>query len=240
MVLGIISAASVVAGILQTVTGFGAAVVLMLVAPFFFDMVASSAISSSIAMGIGLTLAWKFRKQIEWKVCALPAILYLISSVAVVYVVKLINVDMLTLAFGVFLILLSVYFLVFADRISFEASWKTAALCSICSGVTAGLFSIGGPLMALYFVAASKDKRSYIGNIQFSFSVSNIFTFMTRINRGIYTFDMLPVSIFGFIGIMLGRQIGLKILDRIDLDMMKKGVYAFVGISGILTVLQNL
>ena len=71
-------------------------------------------------------------------------------------------------------------------------------------------------------------------------SVSNIFTFMTRINRGIYTFDMIPVSICGFIGIMLGRQIGLKILDRIDLNMMKKGVYAFVGISGILTVLQNL
>lgn len=240
MVLAIVSAVSVVSGILQTVTGFGSAVVLMMVVPSFFDLVTSSAISSSISMGIGIALAWNFRKEIEWKVCVLPAVLYLVSSVAVVYVVKDINLDVLTMAFGIFLVILALYFLLFSDRVSFEANWKTASLCSICSGITAGLFSIGGPLMALYFVAASRDKESYIGNIQFSFTVSNIMTFLTRINRGIYTMEMLPVTLFGLAGIMLGREIGLKILNRIDLNMVKKGVYGLVAISGVLTIVQNL
>ncbi len=240
MMFAVITLASVFAGIIQSVTGFGSAVFLMLIVPFFFDMVAASAISSSIAMGLGITLAWKFRTHIQWNIVALPAVIYMVCSVAIIRQIRGIDLDVLSLSFGVFLILLALYFLIFAKRMSFQANWKTACVCSAISGLTSGLFGIGGPLMAVYFVSASRDKESYIANIQCLFAVTNIVNFITRITNGIYTLDLVPVTLLGFAGITLGKLVGLRILDRLNLEMMKKGVYAFVGISGLITVLQQL
>ena len=240
MVYAVITAASVMAGVIQSVTGFGSAVFLMLIVPYFYDMVAASAIASSIAMGLGVTLAWRFRAHIQWKTVALPSVIYLIGSVGAIQVIRDIRLDALSLAFGVFLIFLAAWFLVFSKKLTFTANWKSACVCSAISGVTSGLFGIGGPLMAVYFVSASKGKESYIANIQFLFAVTNVINFFTRISKGIYTVDLIPVTILGFAGITLGKAVGLKILDRIDLGSMKKGVYLFVGLSGILNVAQQL
>ena len=240
MVFAAIALASMGAGIIQSVTGFGAAIFLMLVVPLFFDMVTAAALSSSIAMGLGITLAWKFRAHIQWNICALPTLVYMVCSVTAIHLVGGIDLDALTLAFGVFLIILALYFLLFSIRMSFAANWKSTCLCSALSGVTSGLFGIGGPLMAVYFVAASNSKESYIANIQFLFAATNIASLLTRVSRGIYTADLLPMTLLGFLGITLGKQIGLRILNRLNLNMMKQSVYAFVGLSGLLTVLQQL
>ena len=86
MVYAAIAAASVMAGVIQSVTGFGSAVFLMLIVPYFYDMVAASAISSSIAMGLGITLAWKFRAHLQWKKVILPAVFYLAGRVGAIQV----------------------------------------------------------------------------------------------------------------------------------------------------------
>ena len=240
MMYAIITLASVVSGIIQSVTGFGSAVFLMLIVPYFFDMVASSAISASIALGLSGTLAWKFRSKIQWKLCLFPTAIYMFCSVAVINVIRGLDLRLLSIAFGIFLILLAVYFFVVAKRLSFQPNWKSACICSAISGVTSGLFGIGGPLMAAFFVLASQDKKNYIANTQFLFAATGLVNLITRIARGIYTMDLIPVTLLGLAGITLGKLIGLRILDRLNLDMMKKGVYAFVGISGLITVLQQL
>ena len=240
MVYGVIAAAAVMAGVIQSVTGFGSAVFLMLFVPWFYDMVAASAISSSIAMGLGITLAWRFRKHIEWKLCAFPAIVYLVGSVGAISVIRDIDLDALTLAFGVFLILLSVYFLAVSGKMSIKGGWKSAVVCSAISGVSSGLFGIGGPLMAVYFVSVSRNKESYIANIQCLFAVTNVVNFLLRIQKGIYTADLIPITLVGFACITLGKVLGLRILERMELEGMKRWVYLFVGASGVLTVLQQL
>ena len=240
MVYAAIAAASVMAGVIQSVTGFGSAVFLMLIVPYFYDMVAASAISSSIAMGLGITLAWKFRAHLQWKKVILPTVVYLVGSVGAIQLLGGIDLDALGLAFGIFLIILAAWFLVFSRKIRFTATPTSAVVCSAISGVTSGLFGIGGPLMAVYFVSASDGKESYIANLQFLFALTNVVNFFTRISKGFYTFDLVPVTLLGFAGITLGKKFGLKILDRLDLESMKKGVYLFVGLSGILNVIQQL
>ena len=238
--LAVITLASVVAGIIQSVTGFGSAVFLMLIVPHFFDMVASSAVSASIALGLSATLAWKFHAHIQWKLCLLPTAIYMLCSVGIISVIRGLDLRLLSLAFGVFLMLLATYFFVVSKRLSFQANRKSACVCSAISGVTSGLFGIGGPLMAAYFVLVSRDKNNYIANTQFLFASTGLVNLITRVTRGIYTVDLLPVTLLGLLGITLGKRIGLRILDRLNLEMIKKGVCAFVGISGFITVLQQL
>jgi len=228
---------AIIAGIIQTVTGFGAAVFLMLFMPYFFDMIAAPAVTSAITVGLSLTLAWKFRKYIKLKVCLFPTLIYLFFSIASINLAKKLNLEYISLAFSMFLILLAIYFYVFSDRISLQATRKTAAVCAMISGITSGLFGIGGPLMAIYFISAIEDKKSYIGTTQFLFAFTNIINLLMRIANGIYTLDLLPATILGFAGITIGKIVGLRILDKINPVRIKKLVYAFVGISGLLSLL---
>lgn len=228
---------AMIAGIIQTVTGFGAAVFMMLFMPYFFDMVAAPAVTSAITVGLSLTLAWKFRKEIVFKACLFPALVYLTFSTASIGIAKTLNLESLSLAFGVFLLILAIYFYAFSERITLKANLKTAAVCAAVSGVTSGFFGIGGPLMAIYFISAIEEKKAYIGTIQFLFAFTNVVNLLMRIANGIYTIDLLPATILGFAGITAGKIAGLRILDKIDPARIRKLVYAFVGISGILTLI---
>jgi len=239
MSYAVVAAASVGAGIIQSVTGFGAGIFLMLFIPYFLDMLAAPALSSAICLGLSVSLAWKFRKNIQLKTCLLPAVVYITCSVVTLQLVKSMDLDVLTMAFGLFLIVLSVYFLVISERIAFQATWKSALVCSVISGICSALFGIGGPLMAIYFVSAIREKENYIGTIQFLFAASGTINLITRIFNGIYTFDLIPITIMGLVGISLGKQIGLRILHKLEGNKMRKLVYAYVGISGVLTVVKQ-
>jgi len=86
---------AIIAGIIQTVTGFGAAVFLMLFMPYFFDMIAAPAVTSAITVGLSLTLAWKFRKYIKLKVCLFPTLIYLFFSIASINLAKKLNLPVI-------------------------------------------------------------------------------------------------------------------------------------------------
>jgi uncharacterized membrane protein YfcA len=69
------------------------------------------------------------------------------------------------------------------------------------------------------------------------FAFTNIVNMMMRIANGIFTVDLLPVVLLGFVGITVGKVVGLRILDKTNPDRIKKLVYAFVGISGVLSLI---
>ena len=227
-------------GIIHTITGFGSGIVMMLFLPSFLSMASAPALSSSINLFLSLVLAIKFRKHIRVRMFLLPIIPYLIGSTMAIYALSGFDMRMVAIAFGVFLIILSLYFTFVAKRVSVTPSWQTAVLCGGISGVTAGLFGIGGPLMALYFLAITDSKEEYTGNLQCMFTCTCLSNTMTRISQGYYTLDLIPLTILGLISINAGKSIGLKLLDKMDADLVRKVVYLFVGISGVLKVAQNL
>lgn len=225
-------------GIIHSATGFGAGIFMMLFFPSIFGMVSAPALSSAIVIGLEGSLAWKFRKYIDWKICLLPTAVYILFSVTAIGMVNRTDMEALTFAYGLFLLALAVYFFVFSAKLKFRANWQTATVCGAISGVASGFFGIGGPLMAVYFVSATEDKESYVANLQFLFTVTSIVNLITRIVNGIYTLDLLPLTLVGLGGILLGKVLGLKILNRLEPDTIRRLVYAFVGISGIITILK--
>lgn len=227
------------AGIVQTVTGFGAGIILMLALPYFFDLVTAPAIASAVCMGATYTLAWKFRKHIDLKSSIVPAIAYVACSLLVIRSVQNMDIGILTVIFGVFLVVLSIYFFFFSNRVRFNATWYTGLICGAVSGVSSGLFGIGGPLMAIYYVSATKSKESYIGSIQALFCLTGSVNLLMRMSRGIYTLDLIPVTIVGMLAINLGKLMGLQIVKKLNAEHLKKIIYAVVGASGVMILVQQ-
>ena len=240
MILLSVILAAALAGVVQSVTGFGGAVVMMLVLPHFFSIPAASSIASAVCLGLNLVLLIKFRRHLDWRLWLLPTLPYLVTSTAAIRAVGQLDLRLLSAVFGGFLVVLAGYFFLFADRVSVQPTRRTAIWCGGISGVTSGLFGIGGPLLSLYFLPASGSKERYTANLQCSFFVTNLLNMFTRLSEGIMTSDLIPLILVAFLAINVGKEIGLRILGRLNEEKLRKLVYLFVALSGLLTLLQNI
>lgn len=240
MILLSVILAAALAGLVQSVTGFGAAVVMMLVLPHFFSIPAASSIASAVCLGLNLVLLVKFRRYLDWRLWLLPTLPYLVTSTAAIRAVGQLDLRLLSAVFGGFLVVLAGYFFLFADRVSVQPTRRTAILCGGISGVTSGLFGIGGPLLSLYFLPASGSKERYTANLQCSFFMTNLLNMFTRLSEGIMTTDLIPLILVAFLAINVGKEVGLRILGRLNEEKLRRLVYLFVGLSGLLTLLQNI
>ena len=228
------------AGAIQTVTGFGAGVLLILVLSNFYSLVVAPTLNTSICLGITAVLTWRHRKKLELKLILFPVIIYCIVSVSIIYSVEKIDLGMLSLCFGIFLITLGGYFLLFADRIRLKGNPCTGGICAAISGLFSGLFGVGGPVMGLYLITVTSDHETYLANIQFLFTITNIINLTARCICGIYVLDLLPVSILGIVAVNLGSLGGRWLCQKLNIEILKKIIYLFVCVSGIVTLIQSL
>ena len=172
---------------------------------------------------------------------ALPIGLYTVCSLVIINLLGNFDLHVLTALFGAFLIALAAYFLLFAKRVKLDQPGLAAGLvCSAFSGCCAGAFTIGGPMMALYFVAIARSKETYVGNMQFLFFTTNLINFTMRTVRGYFSAALLPMAGLGMACILLGLWIGTRLSRKMSGDVARQVVYIGVGISGLVTLVQEL
>ena len=172
---------------------------------------------------------------------ALPIGLYTVCSLVIINLLGNFDLHVLTALFGAFLIALAAYFLLFAKRVKLDQPGLAAGLvCSAFSGCCAGAFTIGGPMMALYFVAIARSKETYVGNMQFLFFTTNLINFTMRTVRGYFSAALLPMAGLGMACILLGLWIGTRLSRKMSGDVARQVVYIGVGVSGLVTLVQEL
>lgn len=230
---------AIVGGTVQSITGFGCGVLMMIFMPIFFPLLQASAITSALCISLTVSLAVRYRRLVNWKILLLPGSVYLIFCNLTIWISTYLETRNLMLAFGVFLIALALYCSISKNHLIFRPTPVTAVIVSTISGISGGLFGIGGPLMAPYFLSTTKSKEEYIGTIQTLFAFSTVIGLGMRIARGIYTASLLPATLFGMAGVLIGRRLGAAILDKIDIAMMMRLIYIMIGLSGVLTVIST-
>lgn len=225
------------AGLIQTLSGFGSAAIMVLFLEGSFGMLAAPAIATSINLGLTSTLAFRYRRFIEWKKILIPAVVYVAVNILVISAARSLQLMTIKKAFGVFLIVLAVYSLFFSEKKIFTMTKRTLFVFSVFSGVFGGLFSVGGPLLAMYYSAVSDSKEAYIADLQFIFLLTCITGTLTRILEGIYTLDLVPVTLAGLVGINVGKTLGLRIVNKLDRRVIFIIVYVYVAFSGLMILL---
>ena len=241
--------AAILAGLVQAVSGFGAGIILMLVMPAYMPMLQASGTSSIMCMSGQVTTLYSFRKEINFKTfftefikdTLIPISCYIAGSVIVLNMVQGVDMTRLKLLFGIFLLVLAIYYLFLAKKAALKPDKKTGIFCGGLSGVFSGAFGIGGPLIAIYYLAYfGRDKVKYVTTLQVFFFVTSVVNMVTRILNGILGPDCIPYVLVGFAGMAMGSSIGVRCVSKIDADMLKKIIYGFIGLSGVLTIIQNL
>ena len=139
MIWAVVAGASLIAGIIQTVTGFGSVVFLMMVLPFYFDMIDAPTLAIVTNQLFCMALCWKYRKYIRWRLALPPTLAFGAANLLTLPFVNGLDLHVLARVFAVFLMALAVYFLVVARRMCIRAPKPAAGVvCGALCGVSAG------------------------------------------------------------------------------------------------------
>ena len=226
---------------IQRVTGFGYGIFVMMFFPHFMPSYGeANALSGMISAATSIVVAFSMRKHIQWKLIPAPLIGSIITSYIAVRFMSGQTDKTLKLLLGIVLILLSIYFFFFAGKIKFKPSLWKGAIAGAISGVMNGLFAMGGPPMVIYFMVSSKDMKDYLATIQLYFALSNIYTTAIKAAAGYVTKEVLVFFLIALISALVGIEIGKKIFSRCKPDVLKKAVYGFMAISGVINIVTTI
>lgn len=222
---------------IQRVSGFGQGIFVMLFLPHFLPShTASAAISGLFSCITNSYNAWKYKKQIAFRIILPPlAAGFVTIPIAVHYSVK-ISGQVFHMVLGVVLICLSIYFLLFSKRMKIRPTVPGGLFAGALGGTLSGLFSTGGPPIVLYLTQATEGKLIYFASIQFYFCMTGLYSTAVRIVNGVLTAELMVYAAIGLVGCMIGDTFGKKVFDKIDAEMLKKIIYIGMIISGILMI----
>jgi len=212
---------ALIAEIVGTVGGFGSSVFFVPIANFYFDFQSVLGLTALFHLSSNISKIALFRKGLNTR------LLLLIGLPAVVFVIiggwlsKFMSTSLLEIGLGVFLVLLSLLFLI-KRNLMLKPENKEAIFGGTLSGFAAGMLGTGGAIRGLTMAAFNLEKSTFIATSAFiDFFVDLSRSFVYYFN-GYFKKELLiyvPVLFaIGFIGTYLGK----RILKRISQENFKK------------------
>lgn len=230
---------ALLAEILGTVGGFGSSLFFIPIAGYFLDFHSVLGITALFHVSSNLTKIFFFRQGVDKKLLltiGLPAVLFVIIGA---YLSKLFDSDRLELILSIFLILLSLFFLVFKN-IRIQPTNTNSIAGGVLSGLFAGLVGTGGAIRGLTLAAYGLSTEVFIATsaiIDLGIDASRSVVYY--MNGYVHYHDLYLIPIL-FIVSIVGTFIGKKILNKVSDKQFKSLVLILVLITGLVTFIKIL
>ena len=237
--IAIIFLASTVASFIQRVSGFGFGIFMMTILPLIMPTYGeATALSGLLALCNSSYIAFKMRKQIPWKKLMPILITFIIVSFFAVNAVARVDSHTLKHILGVILIAVSIYFFFISERIKVRPTTGIQVTMGTASGLMGGFFGMQGPPAVLYFIAATDTKEEYLAITQAFFFIGNAMMTFFRAANGFVTKPVGLGLACGLTGVLIGVWLGAKVFARMSLMALRKVVYVYMAISGVIALIS--
>jgi len=228
---------ALLAEIVGTVGGFGSSVFFVPIGNFYFDFHSVLGLTALFHLSSNLSKIVLFRKGLDKQL-----ILYIgVPSVIFVTIGGLlsneINIRLLELILAVFLIGLSLFFLIW-NKTHFKANHRNSIIGGGLSGFSAGLLGTGGAIRGLTMAAFNLEKSVFIATsacIDLMIDATRTVVYYQNGYMDRKLFIYIPfLLVIGFTGSYLGK----KILHYIPQEKFKRISLALILIIGIVTLIK--
>ena len=236
----LVAAVTFAASYIQGATGFGFGIFAMIFLPKLLIYTEANVISSILSALSALFVAILMFRKIHWKNILFPTVGCLFSTYVAVAFIKGQSSQVLSLLLGIALFLLSIYFFFFSNKIRIKPTWYAGLIAGTLSGILGGMFSIGGPPVVIYFMQSEDDFDRYFSTISAYFVFSGVISIATKTIAGFITENVWIALAISIPAMLVGSFVGKKTKDRIDPNMLKKVVYGFMAISGLINIVTSI
>lgn len=230
---------ALLAEILGTIGGFGSSLFFVPIASYFLDFHSVLGITALFHVSSNLTKIAFFRKGFDKKLLVsigIPAVLFVIIGA---YISKYIKTEILEIALAVFLMMVSLTFLIFKN-LKVRPTLPNAIGGGIFSGLMAGLLGTGGAIRGITLAAYNLRMDVFIATsaiIDLGIDASRSIVYYAN---GYVQNDILYLIPILFVTSIVGTYIGKKILEHISEEQFKSIVLILVLITGIITLTKVL
>ena len=230
---------SLFAEVIGTVGGFGSSVFFVPIANFYFDFESVLGLTAMFHVASNLSKIALFRKGLDKRLIiylGVPAVLFVIVGGLLA---NYVNTYILQIGLGVFLISLSLLFLIKRSLVIKDGSVQ-AIIGGTLSGFLAGLLGTGGAVRGIVMAAFNLEKSVFIAtSAVIDFGVDFTRTIVYFFN-GFINSDILIYVPFLVVISWVGTWIGKRTLDYIPQDKFRRlSLFLILGI-GVLTLVRSL
>lgn len=216
----------------QSATGFGYAVTVMAVWPLLLPYRTALVVELLSSMVLCVAIAARYRRFINWRQLVAPCAASLVTNWLGLQIMAGSPETVLRRLLGGALMALAVYFIFFSEKLRVRPTLAAGLVAGGVAGLTAGMFSIGGPPIVVYYLAAFSDKREYTATTQMYFILTSLWLLAQHLWMG--NIDALALRGTGaaLAGLAVGTAAGLAVFRALPLEKIKKLVYAFMLVMG--------
>ena len=176
------------ASFVQRTTGFGFGIFIMTMLPYLMPTYGeATTLSGILALTTSAVIVWRLKRFVTWQRLWVILLTFILVSTIAIFVLTRMEDHLLRLILGVALILISIYFLLFSQRIKLPQTRRVQVGAGTLSGLLGGFFGMQGPPAVLYFISSEKDKEHYMAMVQCYFLLGNLTMTLSRAMNGFLT-----------------------------------------------------
>ena len=237
--LAIFLGLAVLAEVLGTVAGFGSSVLFVPLALAFFDFHSVLGITAVFHVASNLSKIFYFRQGVDKNLVLYMGVPAVVSVMLGGWLSNYAGGHMLDLALAVFLIMLSLIFLIFR-QLALAPTRPALAMAGASSGFFAGLLGTGGALRGAALSAFNIQKEAFVATsavIDFAVDFSRMVVYVASGYVRGHHLHLVP----WLIGVsVIGTYVGKRILQHIAQERFRVIVLSMILAVGLATLLRAL
>lgn len=225
--------------VVGTMAGFGSSTIYLPLASYFVDFKTALVLVAIFHLFGNIGRITFFRHGLDRKVLLVFGLPSFLLSLLGATLVGGLSQTLLKLLLGIFLISLSVTFLV-RPKLAFPSNTRSLLLGGGISGFIVGLIGTGGALRAAFLTGLKIDKEKYIATaavIALGTDATRIPTYLANGFLAEQYYYFIPI-LFGIA--LAGSFVGRKIVGRIDQAKFKKMVLIAIILASIKFIIDGI
>ena len=225
------------ASVVQGISGFAFGLIVLMVFPTLFGYTNALVLANLMTMVLLIYNSILYRKYCAWRWLPLGIPAFAVADLFGVLVLKRVgDAPIWYMLLGILFILMAVYLMWGQERLPIKVNKTTLVVFSLVTGVLVGAFGVGGPIMAAFFLVATKSKEEYLGTIQVVSFFGMALDMVFRIATGMVTLELLKLTGLGLVFLIAGVLVAKRLVRFIDARMLRRIVCVLMVLNGVVTL----
>lgn len=220
------------AAFIQSLTGFGFALVAVSFLPLLMDLQTAVPLIVMTSMVGNVTLCWHYRESFDWREVMRLLVAALITIPLGILVLQYVPEHLALRVLGC-IVLAYVLYDGFKLALPQLTSPNWAYAFGAMSGVLIGAFNAGGPPIVIYANCNRWSPQQFKSNIPGVFFASSMIAMTGHYLRGGLTADLLQIALYAIPFFVGGLLLGMRLSKQIDASVFRQLVLVLLGIMSL-------